>query len=70
MLSRVCRNTASRRSLEKTPGLVFEGTLRQYGRNAAGEFEDERRYAILRRDWLDLYRNVAVEVLSGTGSGK
>src|SRR5438067_694131 len=60
-------NIASRRSLEKTPGLVFEGILREYARNAVGEFEDERRYAILRRDWLDLYRDVAVEVLTGSG---
>jgi RimJ/RimL family protein N-acetyltransferase len=56
-------NVASRRSLEKTPGLVYEGTLRQYARNAAGVFEDEHRFAILRSDWLSLYGNVAVEVL-------
>jgi ribosomal-protein-serine acetyltransferase len=56
-------NAASRRSLEKTPGLVYEGTLRQYARNAAGVFEDERRYAIVRGDWLALYGRTAVEVL-------
>ena len=55
-------NTASRRSIEKTPGFQFEGVLRQYARNAAGEFEDELRYAILREDWLRFYRDVAVEV--------
>jgi RimJ/RimL family protein N-acetyltransferase len=59
-------NRASRRSLEKTPGLVFEGVLREYGRNEAGEFEDERRYAILRRDWEELYRDTKVEVLTGS----
>lgn len=56
-------NVASRRSMEKTPGLVYEGTLRQYARNAAGVFEDEHRFAILRSDWLALYSHVAVEVL-------
>jgi RimJ/RimL family protein N-acetyltransferase len=56
-------NLASRRSLEKTPGLVYEGTLRQYARNAAGVFEDEHRYAILRSDWVTLYRDVGVEVV-------
>lgn len=56
-------NLASRRSLEKTPGLNYEGTLRQYARNALGVFEDEHRYAILRRDWLTLYANLTVEVL-------
>lgn len=56
-------NLASRRSLEKTPGLCFEGTLRQYARNANGVFEDEHRFAIVRRDWIELYARVAVEVL-------
>ena len=56
-------NVASRRSLEKTPGLNYEGTLRQYARNALGVFEDEHRYAILRRDWLTLYAKLTVEVL-------
>jgi ribosomal-protein-serine acetyltransferase len=55
-------NLASRRSLEKTPGLVYEGTLRQYARNAAGVFEDERRFAIVRCDWLALYARARVEV--------
>jgi RimJ/RimL family protein N-acetyltransferase len=54
-------NAASRRSLEKTPGLMYEGTLRQYARNAAGVFEDEHRFAILRRDWVTLYRDYRVE---------
>jgi RimJ/RimL family protein N-acetyltransferase len=55
-------NLASRRSLEKTPGLVYEGTLRQYARNTAGVFEDEHRFAIVRGDWLSLYGNVRVDV--------
>lgn len=56
-------NLASRRSLEKTPGLVYEGTLRQYARNAAGVFEDEHRFSILRGDWVALYRDAGVEVV-------
>jgi RimJ/RimL family protein N-acetyltransferase len=56
-------NVASRRSLEKTPGLEYEGTLRQYARNAAGVFEDEHRFAIVRADWLALYARTRVEVL-------
>lgn len=56
-------NLASKRSLEKTPGLRFEGVLREYGRNDRGEYEDELRYAILRSDWLRLYREQRVEVL-------
>jgi ribosomal-protein-serine acetyltransferase len=57
-------NTASQRSIEKTPGFVFEGILRAYGRNAQGVFEDERRYAILRSDWQRLYNPVDVTVTS------
>ncbi len=58
-------NIASRRSIEKTPGFRYEGTLRGYGRNATGEFEDERRYAILRRDWQALYDPDEITVLRG-----
>jgi ribosomal-protein-serine acetyltransferase len=56
-------NLASRRSMEKTPGLAYEGTLRQYARNASGVFEDEHRYAILRSDWIRVYAATRVEVL-------
>lgn len=56
-------NVASRRSLEKTPGLRYEGTLRKYARNAAGVFEDEHRFAIVRSDWITLYGRTAIEVL-------
>lgn len=56
-------NVASRRSMEKTPGLVYEGTLRQYARNAAGVFEDEHRFAIVRSDWIALYGRTPIEVL-------
>lgn len=56
-------NVASQRSLAKTPGLVYEGRMRESGRNAQGEFEDELLYAILRRDWLQLYDPAAVTVL-------
>jgi ribosomal-protein-serine acetyltransferase len=56
-------NTASRRSIEKTPGFQFEGTLREYARNSQEEFEDELRSAILKRDWLRLYDPDQVEVL-------
>jgi RimJ/RimL family protein N-acetyltransferase len=48
-------NLASKRSIEKTPGFVYEGRLRSYARNEQGVFEDEYRYAILRDDWLRLY---------------
>lgn len=52
-----CRvsNLASKRSLEKTVGLQFEGVMRESGVNEQGEFEDELLYAILRRDWQQLY---------------
>lgn len=56
-------NTASRRSLEKTPGLMMEGILREYCRNDQGKFEDEYRYAIIKRDWLALYDRTQVELL-------
>jgi ribosomal-protein-serine acetyltransferase len=56
-------NLASKRSIEKTAGFEFEGVLRQYGLNEHGEFEDEYRYAILRRDWLKLYDKAKVEVI-------
>ena len=55
-----CRvsNLASKRSLEKTPGFVFEGIMRESGVNERGEFEDEYLCAILRRDWLRPLRQV------------
>jgi ribosomal-protein-serine acetyltransferase len=61
-----CRvlNTSSQRSIEKTAGFQFEGIMRESGMNDAGEFEDERLYAILRRDWEQLYDPAAVRVIS------
>jgi ribosomal-protein-serine acetyltransferase len=56
-------NIASKRSIEKTAGFLLEGVLREYGINSQGEFEDEYRYAILRRDWLKLYDRSRVEVI-------
>ena len=56
-------NTASRRSIEKTPGFVYEGTLRRFARNDSGEFEDELRYSILREDWLKLYNFDEIDVI-------
>lgn len=56
-------NRSSKRSLEKTPGLRFEGVLRENGRNARGEFEDEYRYAILKSDWEALYDKSQVLLL-------
>ena len=53
-------NVASKRSLEKTAGFVYEGRLREYARNPDGGFDDEERYAIVRRDWERLYAGVAV----------
>ena len=56
-------NAASKRSIEKTRGFELEGVLREYGVNPQGEFEDEYRYAILRRDWLKLYDKSHVELI-------
>ncbi|HKP85741.1 MAG TPA: GNAT family protein [Blastocatellia bacterium] len=56
-------NLASKRSIEKTAGFQLEGVLREYGLNPQGEFEDEYRYAILRRDWLKLYDKSEVKVI-------
>lgn len=57
-------NTSSKRSIEKTAGFELEGVLREYGLNAAGRFEDEYRYSILKRDWLRLYDKTSVEVIT------
>lgn len=56
-------NLASKRSIEKTAGFQLEGVLREHGLNPQGEFEDEYRYAILRRDWLKLYDKSQVELI-------
>lgn len=56
-------NRASKRSIEKTPGFRLEGLMREHGRNDDGEFEDALLYAILRRDWLELYQEAKVEVI-------
>jgi len=56
-------NVASRRAIEKVPGFVFEGVLRENGRTETGDFEDELRYAILRRDWSRLYNASTVELI-------
>ncbi|UYZ57847.1 GNAT family N-acetyltransferase [Hymenobacter latericus] len=60
-----CRvsNLSSKRSIEKTTGFQFEGVMRESGLNDLGEFEDELLYAILRRDWLQLYDASRVQVL-------
>ena len=42
---------------------TLEGVLREYGLNDRGEFEDEYRYTLLRRDWLELYDKSRVEVI-------
>ncbi len=57
-------NTSSRRSIEKTPGFVYERTTRESARRDDGEgFEDEHHWSILRPDWERLYDPAAVEVL-------
>jgi RimJ/RimL family protein N-acetyltransferase len=56
-------NLSSKRSIEKTRGFQFEGIMRESGINDAGEFEDEYLYAILRRDWLELYDKSLVTVI-------
>ncbi len=53
-------NLASKRSIEKTLGFEFEGTLRGFAVGEDGKFEDEYRYAILRNDWEELYDAAAV----------
>lgn len=57
-------NVASRRSIEKTAGFQFEGVMRESGLNEQGQFEDQYLYAILRRDWLRLYKDVGVQVIT------
>lgn len=57
-------NIASKRSIEKTPGFVFEGISRESGLNDGGEFEDEYIYAILRKDWARLYDKLQVKVIT------
>lgn len=56
-------NSASKRSIEKTPGFKFEGITRESGINERGEFEDEYIYAILRKDWAGLYDKSKVQVI-------
>lgn len=56
-------NLASKRSLDKTPGLQLEGTLRGWVRHPDGTFEDEYRYAIIRPDWERLYDKTQVGVI-------
>ena len=56
-------NVASKRSIEKTPGFIFEGISRESGLNDEGELEDEYLYAILRKDWLRLYDKSHVKVI-------
>lgn len=60
-----CRvsNLASKRSIEKTRGFQLEGVMRESGRNDQGELEDEYLYAILRRDWEQLYDKHAIQVV-------
>ncbi len=59
----VVSNHASQRSIEKTPGFRLEGVLREYERNAQGQYEDTLYYGMLRRDWLELYQDITVEVV-------
>lgn len=60
----VLSNTSSRRSIEKTPGFVYEGIQRERERGPGGEWEDVHFYAILRRDWQRLYDPAEVEVIA------
>jgi len=57
-------NHASKRSIEKTPGFIFEGVSRASGINDKGEFEDEYLYAILRKDWLGLYDKTKIKIIN------
>ena len=56
-------NLSSKRSIEKTRGFQLEGLLRESGINEQGALEDEYLYAILRRDWQQLYDPTLVTVI-------
>lgn len=56
-------NLASKKSIEKTAGFQFEGTMRQSGLNDYGKLEDEHLYAILRQDWVKYYDKTRVEMI-------
>ena len=56
-------NVASKRSIEKTPGFQFEGTMRESGLNDQGNFEDEYFYAILEKDWRKLYDPSVIKII-------
>ncbi len=56
-------NHSSKRSIEKTPGFVFEGIQRESGINDNGEFEDQYIYSILKRDWQKLYHDTKVTLI-------
>ena len=56
-------NIASKKSIEKTPGFQFEGTLREYCCNEKGDFEDEYRYSILKKEWMELYDKISVKII-------
>ena len=57
-------NISSQKAIEKTAGFQFEGILRAYAMNHEGIFEDERRYAILKKDWENLYDPSGITILS------
>ena len=57
-------NHSSKRSIEKTPGFQLEGISRESGLNEQGVYEDEYLYSILRRDWLNLYDERQVQVIT------
>jgi ribosomal-protein-serine acetyltransferase len=60
----ISSNLASRRSIEKTEGFVFEGTLRDFRRIGDDRYEDELRWAILRDDWRRLYSASEIEIIT------
>ena len=56
-------NISSKKSIEKTKGFKYEGTLREFKRKPDGTFEDEHRYAILKSDWEILYDKSKIRVI-------
>lgn len=56
-------NLSSKKSIEKTVGFRYEGTMRQSGLNDDGELEDEHLYAILREDWLKHYDKSQISLI-------
>ncbi len=56
-------NISSKKSIEKTPGFRPEGIVREFALNSRGEFEDEYRFAIIKKDWLKIRQNYNIRIV-------